>query len=350
MLVPTLTGAPSTTSAPNGAALAKTPLPASIAFGLGCHMGQLYHFQWGAEQETDAVDSLPGISQLPVTARADLLRIQIGVALEKLGHAELGDDLQARGQGDTAVPAVSRETVYAFHMRVLPRLTAEESSLGKAYDLGRALAETALSPGLPDAPAFGVRFSAGAVQLLKSELSDLRGRFPVHACEAVEMSLDAWQQWVKEKKLDPDPSSWNPKQERAVAQALRRQGEVWYALLVGDMDPARLLTVNDYLAAIKSIFTAISGIAWSFLAKIGVRRGPIAILLLSVIAVFALFKLTNQVFAIIGPLFLLIGLLGITVGAVTSSLRQALQQAGAGLWDAELLNSIAHAVIYLPQL
>lgn len=348
MLVPVLAGSPSTPSAPDGATLAKIPA-ASIAFGLGWHVAELYHFEWSAGEEPPAVDSLPGIGQLPLGARADLLRIQIGVALEKLDHPELAQD-PAAGRQEDAHPAASKEMLYEFHLRVLQRLTAEASSLGKAYDLGRALAETTLAPTLPDAPAFVARFAANRVQALRTELGDLRGRFPPHACEAVEMTLDAWQHWVSEKKLDPVPESWNPKQERAVAQALRRQGEVWYGLLAGDLDPGRLLTVNDYLSATKSMVAAISGLAWSFLARIGMRKVPIAIFLLLGIAVVVIYLVSGQVLAIFGSLFLVLAVLGITIGGITSSLKQALQQAGAGLWEAELLNGIAHAVIHLPQL
>jgi hypothetical protein len=354
MPVETLTSPPSATSDRPAAAPSLAPR-ASIAFGLGWHVAELFHFEFISDDGKPADgDGLLDINQLPSRARADLLRMQIGVALERLGRSEMARGVAALEVREDEETAISREELRRLHERLLERLTAEDPGLGRAYDVGRALAETAVVPTTDDPPTFAKRFSPNRVQTLKSELSDLRGRFPGHASEAVEETLDAWRSWVTERKLDGAGAKWTLEQERGVAKALQRQGGVWYALLSGDMDPSRLLTVDDYLSATKALLSALSELVWSSIrrmaAKIGLPR-MLLVALAALIVAFVLYKVTNSVFgAILSFLVLIFAVLGVTLGGLRALLRQALQQAGDRLWEAELLNSIGHSVIHLPEL
>lgn len=325
---------------------------ASTAFGLGWHVAELFHFRGTTgDEQTFEPDRLPGINQLTSGSKADLLLIQIGVAVDRLGPAlKVRDGSILERSMDSQAGSISKEEVWALHERLLKRLTAEDSTLGAAYDLGRALAETAVLP-FDDPGIFARRFSPGPISALKSQLSDLRSRFPTRAAEAVERTLDAWQNWIAEKKLIAGRTSWTPEEERTVIRALHRQGQIWYALLSGDMDSGDLLTFNDYLGAIKTLFSAITRLVGSFVIRL-TSRSVVPLVLLGTIAVIVvLMILVKEIaLALLGPLIILVGLLGITITGVMSSLRQPLQQAGARLWDAELLDSIAYALTNLPQL
>src|SRR4029453_13512495 len=82
-------------------------------------------------------------------------------------------------------------------------LTAADFRLGKAYGLGRALAQTALLPDAKHPETFQQTFARFRLDNLLGWLADLRSAFPPHAAEAVSGSLQAWAAWSDAPTLRP---------------------------------------------------------------------------------------------------------------------------------------------------
>lgn len=127
-----------------------------------------------------------------------------------------------------------------LNCQILRALTAADFRIGKAYRLGVALASTTLSPesdGELDR-SFGTR----AIEI-RTALADLASVMRPHASRAVALSLRTWESWAADPELDGKPlasDDW-----AAVRCALRRQGQLWRALLSGEKDGIDMLAIGD---------------------------------------------------------------------------------------------------------
>jgi hypothetical protein len=169
----------------------------------------------------------------------------------------------------------------ALHVDLLTTLTAAGSSYGKAYGLGRALADTAKPH--QDATALAANFQRYRIGQLHVWLDDLASLLPPHAAAAVEQSLTWWQQAVTAAvagtKLGPDarpatypgsppmtrrqratvvlmpdsraarPADAAPPPAESLAAAVARQGRQWLRVLDGEKQCTDLLTPQDYVRA-----------------------------------------------------------------------------------------------------
>ena len=93
-------------------------------------------------------------------------------------------------------PGELRTAVAELHRQLLMALTAADFRLGKAYGLGRALAQTALLPDARHPETFRGTFARFRLDNLLGWLADLRSAFPPHAAKAVSGSLQAWAAWT----------------------------------------------------------------------------------------------------------------------------------------------------------
>ena len=93
--------------------------------------------------------------------------------------------VQALLEADLRQPGQLRAAVAELHRQLLMALTAADFRLGKAYGLGRALAQTALLPDATHPETFGRTFARFRLDNLLGWLADLRSAFPPHAAEAV---------------------------------------------------------------------------------------------------------------------------------------------------------------------
>ncbi len=93
------------------------------------------------------------------------------------------------------------DTIFTLHCRLLEALTVADFLLGKAYGLGRAIAETTFLPanaitGEQRQQQFRCMFEAGRLITIKDWLADLKTLLPDHTAYAVSRGLHDWQQWV----------------------------------------------------------------------------------------------------------------------------------------------------------
>ena len=95
-------------------------------------------------------------------------------------------------------------------------LTAADFRLGKAYGLGRALAETTLVTDAKNPQTFERVFARYRLANLLSWLADLKSVFPPHAAEAVRGSLQAWAAWREAPTLGPALDDLRPASDAEV--------------------------------------------------------------------------------------------------------------------------------------
>lgn len=138
------------------------------------------------------------------------------------------------------------DAVFTLHCRLLEALTVADFRLGKAYGLGRAMAETALLPAAAatDKEAeqqFRCVLAPGRLVTIRDWLADLKTLLPAHTAYAVSRSLQGWEQWAHGPPADGDWAAAQP--------AIQVQGRIWRQLLTGEKAARDILKLSDYHAA-----------------------------------------------------------------------------------------------------
>jgi hypothetical protein len=184
----------------------------TFAFVLGWHVAELLHSKVpGSVQRRQAsLEKLPGIGELDPLSQARLLLAQVQVDLERVWRLIDWDrqhpdpsPVQSLLEADAREPGHVRAATAALHGQLLVALTAADFRLGKAYGLGRVLAETALLPDAKNPQTFRRLFARYRLANLLEWLADLESVFPPHAAEAVRGSLQAWAAWSQDPILRP---------------------------------------------------------------------------------------------------------------------------------------------------
>jgi hypothetical protein len=217
-------------------------LLAVIAFGVGWHMAELYHVdRVPGETEPEHADSWPDIGRLTSAQRAHLLTLQIQEGIKQLGQGGLVQN--ERGKIDTEIATSPlrqerlKDAVGSAHFVLLTMLTASDAGVGTAYGLGRALAKTMLVPDIQKASTFVETFDYHRIHTIQEWLANLEAAFPLHAAKAVTLTLNHWVGWAEILAQQNNSTLLPPEQKRAVSQSLRRQGQMWYGLLMGTIEP-----------------------------------------------------------------------------------------------------------------
>jgi hypothetical protein len=261
-------------------AVAATPASGSpevcAAFRLGWTVGRLYTRALPKSPQPRKVppSKLPAGRDLRGTEliRRDLA--QIAATLRMLDKASAGSGV-ALPAADTAADAFERLhedesgedrfrlAVVDLHIGLLRDLGAADFRLGKAYDVGRALADMTrlpaghrlerLKPDLEKAaepPDRDLRevwllreFGEYRTATIMGKLDDLGSAFPEHAGRAVSKSIAAFARPLRDEIEAHGPAfDW-----RQVETILQRQGEVWRTLLSGEKVGRDMLGPLDYV-------------------------------------------------------------------------------------------------------
>jgi len=345
------------------------------AFVLGWHVAELFHANVpGTRQRRQAgVDRLTGLGELDPLSRARLLLAQVRVDLEfawQFGRSgqEPPDTgpVQALLEAEVRQPGQLREAVAELHRQLLMALTAADFRLGKAYGLGRALAQTALLPDTRHPETFRRTFARFRLDNLLGWLADLRSAFPPHAAEAVSGSLQAWAAWSDAPTLRPAadgpgqaptrrprrrpptrPVDWSAAPDReSVTRALHRQGQLWRALLSGERDGLDLLSTDDYLWAADQLLGHLRQLTVRFLRRFWIPTVAVAAIVAAALVVAVVVHMAS---AVVAAVLAAAGAIGITWKGGASGLGRVLAQAQRPLWDSELDVAVANAVTWLPR-
>jgi hypothetical protein len=239
-------------------------------------------------------------------------------AAKALDHARKQQDGPA---AETAWQTVA-ELIYAWDAAFQDALASRSIDHSRAYELGRALAEMywALDPNAPGPAGSGASdlnpncweflFGADRVTVVDERLRSLAPHYHPATASAVAATVHAWAAIAASGTLRPS------KDTATVEQALRQQLTYWHELLVVDVDPETLLKPYAVLR-----FTKITPkVLRTFAAEIvlaAVGLGGLVILAI----------LTTKVHGIPGwkTLAAVVGVLGISIGGVQASLKNASQ-------------------------
>jgi hypothetical protein len=244
-------------------------------------------------------DRLPGLSRL-----SQLERVKIDLHLVRTSLTQVGSQLSwpadARPdpsgldgcldvfepvqQGARTRPVATgdplqdyRNAVLVLHMAIITAIFGSSPMCGKAYNLGRALADTFRS-GQRDTDIQD-SFQPYRLSQLRQDLLDLSSTLPEHSAQAVSQSLTWWRDAAYLADSSPEGESRRrlvgsvrttapglrrgpaglatPKVARAepqgstaeLVEVLPRQGELFRLVLTGSKVPTDLLTVDDYILA-----------------------------------------------------------------------------------------------------
>jgi hypothetical protein len=305
----------------------------SRAFALGWQMAELNSGRRRGVGGTPG--RLPGLSSLDAAERREILMSQI-----KAGIAQLGKPIKRAGLDPPTLPDEPPEDVREIHVTLLSTLTAADYRLGKAYGLGRALADTCNEPSDPET----LKAELGHYRLanLLGWLDELASALPPYAAGSVSRSLELWRDYAAQPE-DPAAQPEEPPDEALLA--LRRQGELWRALLSGEKRGSDMLVLEDYLEAAERFADETSDLAREVL-----RRFPVLTVLavaLLVIGVVLLVVVDSAASIVAGAASILAaaGLTWKGLGAAAGKLIARVEQP---VWNAELDIAISDAITVLP--
>jgi hypothetical protein len=367
------------------------------AFVLGWHVAELFHLDLprSVRRRQVSLEKLAGIGELDPLSQAKLLLAQVQVDLQRAWRMAAIDrqhpdaiPVQSLLEAEMRSPGQMQAAVAELHRQLLVALTAADFRLGKAYGLGRALAETALLPDARNPRTFRRALARYRLANLLGWLADLKSAFPPHASEAVRGSLQAWAAWSEAPVLRPAPEeqrrasdveehdqapaaplarraisrSWSTKRpsppqgrpvdwrsatdRESVTRALHRQGQLWRAVLSGEKECLDLLSADDYVRAADRLLGHIRRLTLGFLRRFWISTTALAVILLAAVATVVVVRAASTVVAAV---LTAAGAIGLTWKGAASGLGRVLAQAQRPLWESELDAAVAEAITWLPR-
>jgi hypothetical protein len=346
------------------------------ALVLGWHVAELFHANVprSAQGRPASSEKLVGVGELDPLSRARLLLAQVQADLQRAWRFDDSgqqrpdlDPVRSLLQAGVRRPGELQAAVAELHRQLLMALTAADFRLGKAYGLGRALAETVLVPDAKNPQTFQRAFARYRLANLLGWLADLKSAFPPHAAEAVRGSLQAWAAWseapavavpppprdasrsrsARRPRQPPTrPVDWDATADReSVTRALHRQGQLWRAVLSGEKDCLDLLSTDDYLFAADQLGGDIRRLTLGFLRRFWIATAVVAVILAAaLVTVFTVRAASPVLAAVLAGA----GAIGLSWKGAASGLGRVLAQAQRPLWDSQLDVAVANAVTALP--
>jgi hypothetical protein len=317
------------------AAPADTGQPtAGMAFALGWQVSELFRADLRHRSEPRDGD-LPDLGSLSDDQRRQISVDQVQAALSQLEPAIQRAGLSSPAGELTTVRTALKNwdtdgqpAVGTLHVKLLGTLTAVDFRLGKAYGLGRALADTCRKP----TDAAGVRHELEPYRVAKmlAWLDELSTALPPHAAHCVYTSLTQWRDWAGTEQ--PDDAT------------LMRQGELWRTLLSGEKRGTEMLEIRNYLHATSKVAARMSSIVgrvllhfwWLVLIVVALIAGAVVLFIEGG---------GSHVVAGAGALVAGLGLGWKGVGGALGKLAGRLEQP---LWGAVLDVAIADAITLTP--
>jgi hypothetical protein len=311
-----------------------------VAFALGWQLAELYRPDRRRKTKPVAEDDLPGLGRFTVDEWTHLGLDQVQAGITKLQDAITGAGLDVPDAETFAAsvpsitdPAQRSEKIRQFHVDLLSTLTAADFRLGKAYGLGRALADTTRHP-----KDFREELKPGRMANLTEWTLDLATAFQPHASHAVAASMDAWSTWST-------TTGTTNGDDAAVLRTLAAQGRTWRSLLSGEKRASSVLETGDYVKAGEGLVERSKSLVGQFLRHYWWLAGLIAILFVGGIAVILLGG--NARSLVTGAATILAGL-GLTWKGVGATLGTAAARLEEPVWGAELDAVISSRITKLP--
>jgi hypothetical protein len=218
--------------------------PAGSVFALGWLMAQLFG-PLQRQRGSDSPDRLPTVAELPAEGRVQLALAELDVLLKP--YPDLSSEDIKNATGDDGFQAA----VKALHLRILEQFVGDHVGLA-AYQLGRALSDTCWLPGKEaGAEFFLTEFGRYRLAALQTWLAEASGALAPMSAATVSRSLQIWQDWA-DVNASGITGGWQTA-NRSVVSALRTQGRVWHALLVGQTDISGQVGADAWVQAGRSV-------------------------------------------------------------------------------------------------
>jgi hypothetical protein len=333
------------------------------AFALGWHVAELWSLPRDVRDPSTPPDPLAPAPDLDFATRAKLLVAQISADLKWLG-VELPS-----GMAEATVPRQNVKWDAAeLHRSILVPLTVSSAELGKAYSLGVGMARTVLEAYEEAQPAqtaaaaskdpaasldllkqcVAKGFTEERVRTLWSEVKDLKSRFPPYAADPIAAGLSDWCKWASGSPIKKRGQPSDADQVLTVSQRLRRQGQLWRALLSGERKPTDVLLAANYVdGAIDLVRKYASLVVRMLGANLGTLLVAVFAAAVLGVAVIVLQKFNNSALTWIAGL---LAALGVTGAGILAALKSLLVKAEDALWETELTAAIGVAINYVPAL
>ena len=294
---------------------------------------------------------LPGLSGLPAAQQVKLGLGQADVALSGLkaflGDVQLPttDGVRVETETDPPEPDAIRKAILDLHIALLIQLTAADYRLGKAYGLGRALADTCASAhgdATERRQALAHHLEPHRALVMIGWLDDLKTVLPAHASQGVADSLQRWTQWAETADL----TTLDPKAVNDTTRVLHRCGQRWRAILSGEKDAEDLLTTSDYVNAARATLAHVGAIARSLAWQL---RGPLALAAVLIGVGIWLIVANHSTAQVLAGLGTIAGGLGITWRSAAGALGHLSLDLVRPLWEAQIDLAVATRLTPLPQ-
>lgn len=326
----------------------------TAAFSLGWHVAELYRPDVQTRTAVRA-DDLPTLARLDLEERVAISLRQVDAGLARVGPAIIAaglkePDTAALNAAFAAPPdnAARDQAVVALHVALLSTLTATDGRLGKAYGLGRALADTTRHQ--YSGPGLARELDPQRIAQLRSWLDDLASVLPAHAAKSVAQSLGRWADAVH-APAQPDPpgahaAATPPAPGSELLDVVGRQGELWRALLSGEKAGADMLAVDNYLDAATGMLGTTRRMVTRFLVHFWWLA--VLIVLLFVGGILAIVLAASTAASIVAGAAGVLASFGLTWKGVGTALGGAAGAIEQHVWGAELDDAIADAITLLP--
>jgi hypothetical protein len=328
-----------------GAASADASSSLGEAVALGWRMAELYRD--ATKQSTrkpKLPNALPSGSRLGRGTRTEFGIAEVEAGLRRLDLAgtdapsteELSDAFE-----DSTVDAEGvKRSVYKLHLAILRECNAADRALGKAYELGRALADTC--PGQIDRKLMAQQLNRYRLDELGRWLADLASRLPDHSSRAVRISMARWKIAAK----DGESSALFAQDDLGtVHRALDRQVQIWRSLLTNEKQAKDTLGTDGYAKAVgfavRDSRRLITGYLWRFL--------PFVLLALALLGAGVLGLLTyKDTSKVIASAAAVVGALGISWKGIAATLGRAADEIEKPIWAASVDLVVADAITQAP--
>lgn len=324
---------------------AGTPSPLGEAIGLGWRMAELYRDATKRSTRKPKLPiTLPSVSRLGRGSRTEFGITEVEAGLRRLGLAgteapsaeELSDTFE-----DTEGDAEDvKRSVYLLHLAILRECNATDRALGKAYELGRSLADTC--PGKIGRQSMAEQLNRYRLDELGRWLADLTSRLPDHSSRAVRISMARWKIAAKDGESSP---LFAQDDLGTVHRALDRQVQIWRSLLTGEKQAKDMLGADGYAQAVgfavRDSRRLITGYLWRF--------APFVLLALALLGAGAWGLLTyKDTSKVIASGAAVAGALGISWKGVTATLGRAADEIEKPIWAASVDLVVADAITQAP--
>ncbi len=314
-------------------------------------MARLYTGPLSSAAEPRLAEDLPGLSDLPAAQLVKLGLEQADVALSRLkaflgdGPLPATDSVRAETEKSPPDRDAIRRAILDLHVAVLVRLTAADYRLGKAYGLGRALADTCAAAHGDETErrqALVHHLEPHRAQVIVAWLDDLKTVLPAHASHGVADSLRRWERWAEAAGLaTADPAAVN-----STTRVLHRCGQRWRAILSGEKAATDVLETGDYVSAARGTVARAAAIARALALRLWAPLAVAALLMGIGIWLIIANHGTAQVIAGLGTIA---GGLGITWRSAAGSLEHLSLDVVRPLWEAQIDAAVAARLTPAPQ-